>query len=121
MIFTYQIVDGFETLIGPETLHFPMLVTLLWQMGYPEITDPEEHYLHARKLYWISLLYHGLAALHLLTKRHGYAWSSNLSQYLILLVIGQVYLTINAMVIVFSTTKDETDESTELTEARRRW
>ena len=79
MIFTYQIIDGFETLIGPETIHIPMLISLVWQMGYPEISEIEEHYLHARKLYWISLVYHGLSAGHLLTKRHGWAWTSNLS------------------------------------------
>ena len=107
MIYTYQIVDGFETLLGPETIHIPMVIALVWQMKFPELTDNEEHYLHARKLYWISLVYHGLATVHLLTKRHGWAWTSNLSQYLILLIIGQVYLTINAMVIVFNTTKEE--------------
>ena len=42
MIYTYQIIDGFETLLGPETIHIPMLITLVWQMGFPELNDSEE-------------------------------------------------------------------------------
>ena len=68
MIHTYQIIDGFEALLGPETIHVPMFVILIALMGYPGDESAEEAP-EIRKMWWTSAFYHFFASWHHIAKR----------------------------------------------------
>jgi len=77
MIFTFQIIDGFETLLGPETIHIPMFISVLVFMRYPEEDTP--NLVHSRELWYQAAFFHGIASLHHLARRFKWAVVSNFS------------------------------------------
>ena len=106
MIYTYQIIDGFESLLGPETIHIPMLISLLTFMGYPE--GEESYEISARKLWWYSVLFHFFCAVHRLLRSTRWVWAENVAPLLsVLLIVGQGYLTITSTLIVISSVEAE--------------
>ena len=106
MIYTYQIIDGFETLLGPETIHIPMFISLVGFMGYPD--EEAEHTLHNKWLWWTAAVYHFFASWHHLGKRHPWVWSHYLLQNLaVFLIIMQCFVTVKSMTIVFHTNLSE--------------
>ena len=109
MIYTYQIIDGFESLLGPETIHLPMVISLVAFMRYP--TGEADHWANARELWWQAVIFHAGCTVHNLLKRSRVAWSANTSQLLVvLLIIGQAYLTITSMLIVINSIGHEKNE-----------
>ena len=101
MLHTYQIIDGFEALLGPETIHIPMFIALIALMGYPgEDTGEEAPYI--RKMWWTSAFYHFCASAHHIAKRFPKARSRNIMQNLgVALILIQVYLTVRSMIVVW--------------------
>ena len=119
MIHTYQIIDGFETLIGPETIHIPMFIALVGFMGFPE--EDFEHTLQSKNLWWAAAFYHFFASTHHLSKRHPSMWSHPVLQNIAVgLIILQCFVTVKAMTIVFHTNLSES-VGEEFTEERRKW
>ena len=122
MIYTYQIIDGFEALLGPEIIHIPMLVTLLAIMGYPDdATEEQKSYL--RRLYWYSAFFHGFCSLHHLLKRapsKTVPWMTNITQNLaIFLIVGQGYLIITSTTLVIYSYQEEEKET--FTDDQKKW
>ena len=119
MIHTYQIIDGFEAILGPETIHIPMFVTLVAFMGYPR--EESEVLDDIRRMWWTAVIYHFFASWHHLGKRHPWVWQHYLLQNLsVALIVLQVFLGVNSMAIVWRTYLIESTEE-EFSPELRRW
>ena len=120
MIYTYQIIDGFESLLGPETIHIPIFLSLVFFIGTPEGETDERD--RSNNLFWQSAIFHFTCAFyHLLTRLRtcNYCFQYLSQIFAIFLIIGQAHLMITATILVIHSIAEEKSEH--FTADQKKW